>query len=258
MSRPEKLEGGFINQVFREDGVVAKEFGGEELVRKSSESRLRRERHALVRFGGILAPRFLGFDDKGRLLQEFLIGGILEGRAAENDYVDSGALLSSIHVPVASSFDYVRVALEKTWDKSRKSAAEILEYEGLDITVTVDWEKAAIIGVTRVHRDFWFGNIIRTNDGVRAIDWEFAGIGSPYEDLAIVELWIFREYEKALPECREWFTKGYGKEFDQTTVVEFLKAKCVEFLATTSLADYLNEDDGGFYHNKVKLLKEMI
>ncbi len=258
MSRPEKLEGGFINQVFREDGVVAKEFGGEALVRKSCENRLRRERHALVRFGGSLAPIFLGFDDDGRLLQEFLPGGVLEGKAVEKDYVDSGTLLSSIHSPVACSIDYIQNALEKAWDKSRKLAAEIMENEGLELTILVDWEKVSKMGATRVHRDFWFGNIIRTNDGVRAIDWEFAGIGSPYEDLAIVELWIFREYERTQPQCREWFVRGYGKDFDQLTIIEFLKAKCVEFLATTNLAEYLNEDADGFYHNKVKLLKELV
>ncbi len=113
------------------------------------------------------------------------------------------------------------------------------------------------MGASRVHRDFWFGNLIRADNGLKAIDWEFAGIGSPYEDLAIVELWIFREFERNQPSCRQWFAAGYGREFDQKVVLQFLAFKCIEFLATTSLASYLIEAEDGFYHNKIKTLKEL-
>jgi thiamine kinase-like enzyme len=91
------------------------------------------------------------------------------------------------------------------------------------------------------------GNIIVNDKDLRLIDWEFSGIGSPYEDFAIAELWIFREYGG-----REEFYAGYERRPDQKTVEQFLKMKCIEFLAT-----YKGKDPIGFYQNKLEVLQSL-
>lgn len=166
-------------------------------------------------------------------------------------------MLREIHQPVKSSFDYfIHKHTQKT-KSSLSKASPILETEELEISLNVDWDMVRSAGITRVHRDFWFGNILNSNGHLKAIDWEFAGIGSPYEDFAIVEMWIFREYEKQFPLSRECFWEGYGKRPSEKVILEFLKARCVEILATTDLHLYMSENKGDFYHNKVDLLKKI-
>jgi len=94
----------------------------------------------------------------------------------------------------------------------------------------------------------WLGNIIK---GI-AIDWEFSGIGSPYEDFAIAELWIFMKYGG-----KEAFYESYGRKPDEKTVLEFLKLKCIQFLSTTTPDNIESEEPTGFYHNKLSILQEL-
>ena len=106
-----------------------------------------------------------------------------------------------------------------------------------------------------IHRDFWLGNILGNEGGsTKVIDWEFSGNYSPYEDFAIVELWIFREF----PGSDIEFWSGYGKVPNRQLVNEFLTLRCVEFLATTTFDAYMAEESDGFYHNKVSVLKSIL
>ncbi len=259
MKERRKLTGGFINEVFRENGVVIKHFKGEELVGKARQSRKLRETHALKVFGNKLSPSFLGFDGRGDLLQTFIPGEIVENLALRKEAVDFaklGNLLKEIHKPVVRNPHYLKTDFDYRLHTSISKARLILEYEGIELSVDVDWEDVFSWGTTRVHRDFWMGNIISNTTKMVVIDWEFSGIGSPYEDFAIADLWIFREYENHYPKLRDEFWKGYGKKPGEHNIREFLKARCVEFIATTSLSAYKDEEENGFYHNKVRILKE--
>jgi len=255
-----KLPGGFVNEVFREDGVVIKHFEGEALVGKTKESRKLRETHALRVFGDKLSPSFLGFDARGDLLQTFIPGEIVENLALTKeavDFVELGTLLKRIHRPVVRNPDYLKSDFDCRVHTSISKARPILEDEGIELSIDIDWEDVFSWGTTRVHRDFWMGNIVINGGGVVVIDWEFSGIGSPYEDFTIADLWIFREYEDQYPKLRDEFWKGYGKKPDEHNIQEFLKTRCVEFIATTSLSAYKDEEENGFYHNKVRILKEL-
>ncbi len=259
----ERLGGGFVNEVYRLNGQVFKYFPNDGLVRQSGEERARREKFALERFGGDLAPTLMGFDRRV-LIEEFLEGQLLENsvrRLGLRAFEETGEVLRRIHSPVRRDFSYTRDEFESRVDKDTTNAGAILSHEGVASKINIDWNKVSELGTTRVHRDFWFGNIIvgnnHSNNHMRVIDWEFSGIGSPYEDFAIVDLWVLREYQRNYPGCDESFWKGYDFHPDGEAIKEFLKARCISFLATTTLDAYMRENDDGFYHNKVQVLKEL-
>ena len=287
MTKLERLEGGFINEVYRTrfktrplgslrkraefsgtvlkpvhktDDTVIKYFTGENLVGISPYERCRRERYALARFGGQLAPQLKGYAEKV-VIQEFIQGRDPEKLVNTYGYKtfeECGRLLSKIHQPVCRNPEYLKENIEKIVSKNLCVSQSILQEENIVYNSFVNWPKVWKLGTTRVHRDFWLGNIKNIDSGWKAIDWEFAGIGTPYEDFAIVELWIFKEYEKRFPKCRELFWQGYGDRPDEKIIQEFLKIKCIGFLATTNLNDYQNESKDGFYHNKITVLKELL
>lgn len=250
-----KLEGGFINEVYAKDGVVVKRFTNSELVGISDEQRLFRETRALRKFGNLgLSPRLVS-NGKEELKQEFIPGEVWEVKARRGEKVfrEAGSLLRQIHEPVKTSTKLIYDLVMNKWVKHLRSAKEVLDYEKLDLDLEIDWEVVFGQGVSRVHRDFWLGNVIGDGEP-KVIDWEFSGVGSPYEDFAIVELWILKEFANSADD----FWDGYGVVPDMQTVDEFLKARCVEFLATMNLKDYLIEDEDGFYHNKVRVLRSLV
>lgn len=256
----QKLEGGFINEVFRENGSVYKHYTGENLVGQSSHLRKLRELYALKRFGGNLAPELVSLDGANGIYQEFLQGSVLETIVPEltpADFFQTGQLLRQIHTPVNSSFLYTQNRLLTVEARYRRQTQPLLDHLALTINLNFDFSTVAQLGVTRVHRDFWLGNVIATPNGLKAIDWEFSGLGSPYEDFAIVDLWVIREYQSIHPYLFDAFYSGYGFIPDQATVIEFLKLRCLQFLATTTVADFKSEPNDGFYHNKVQLLRTL-
>lgn len=250
----EVLTGGYINDVIRRGDVVTKTYEHDELLGIDAMIRKRREELALHRFGESLSPQVV-FSRDNQLGQEFISGSSLEDLAKQGDetvFAEAGALLSRIHTPLPRDPKYLQQAFEQRLRTHTNAALPLLVAEGIDPTCTPNWEAVAQLGTTRVHRDYWLGNIIRGKKETKVIDWEIAGIGSPYEDLAIVELWIVKEYGH-----KEAFYQGYGKQVDQQTVNAYLKAKCIQFLATTTLSSYASEAEGGFYHNKIALLKSL-
>jgi aminoglycoside phosphotransferase (APT) family kinase protein len=235
-----KVEGGFVNSVFKTNGTITKIFEGEDLVDKSVEERLKREALALRRFGGVVAPALLRIGSDS-IVQAFL-SGVNAETLEQKPFYEAGRLLRQVHVPIRRNPEYLRQHIEQRFNKAREKTIEMFDLT--NVNMDVDWNEVFRFGTTRVHRDFWLGNIIVNDKDLRLIDWEFSGIGSPYEDFAIAELWIFREYGG-----REEFYAGYGRRPDQKTVEQFLKMKCIEFLAT-----YKGKDPIGFYRNKLEVL----
>lgn len=251
-----RLEGGFINNVYLENGIVIKSFANDALVGIFSAERLKNEIRALNIFGGIVSPRLISFDETA-ISQEFIEGESYENMARRGDRIfeKAGAVLAQIHnffivVPRSLSAYY-----QTRFKKALLLAEPILKHERLSPVFDVSWEIVYKIGSKYIHGDFWLGNLIgQPNERPKAIDWEFSGVGSPYEDFAIAELWIFREFQGSSFE----FWKGYGNMPDSKTINSFLILKCIEFLATTTLEKYLLEEKDGFYHNKVEVLKTLL
>ncbi|MBI4158237.1 MAG: aminoglycoside phosphotransferase family protein [Candidatus Yanofskybacteria bacterium] len=247
-----RLEGGFINDVYLVNGVVVKVFGNDQLVGVSSSQRIANETRALNIFGGDIAPRLIRVA-KAALHQEFIDGESYETKARRGERVfeAAGRCLKKIH----------NVCLEKRilhsyygerFEKAVNMSRSILEFEDISPKFDVLWEFVDQLGVVYIHGDFWLGNIIgKEKESAKVIDWEFSGKGSPYEDFAIAELWIFREF----PGSGVEFWQGYGARPNQAAINSFLILRCVEFLATTMLEDYLTENKEGFYHNKISVLR---
>lgn len=250
-----KLEGGFINQVYLENGVVIKIFDNDALVGVSAAERIYNEAAALRIFGGTIAPRLIEVEGI-TLKQEYIEGESYEeqARRGKDVFCVAGELLAGIHARGAVGGEVLRENYLARFARAIVVTKIILELEGLTPHFDVSWELVSHWGVSLIHRDFWLGNILG-NDGAqpKVIDWEFFGIGSPYEDFAIVDLWIFREF----PGSEKQFWKGYGRVPDSKTIDAFLTLRCVEFLATTTIDKYLLEEKDGFYHNKVAVLKTL-
>lgn len=255
-----ELEGGAINNVYLNDqGNVIKHFNGRNAsfdlsaVGKAPEHRQRREIIALRHFSPHLAPSLLGVSED-HIVQEYVHGTDLESRArgGEDIFEEAGTILRRIHTPVKRHPSYLKDSFFSMVDRTYPKAKPILDKEGISPDFDIDWGVIENEGTTRLHGDYWLGNVIKNGHGSRVIDWEFAGIGSPYEDFAIVELWIMREFQNP-----KHFWNGYGKMPDQHTIEQYLKLKCIEFLATTTVDAYNREKPDDFYHNKVDILKTL-
>lgn len=255
----EKLSGGFVNDCIKRGTAVVKEYQNDGMCAQAGTTRRIREQIALGRFGNGhgLAPELLAVPNDRTLIQEYLDGSVMEGiEKDEYDFHQVGKLLSGIHTPVKRSFTDTKNYYENRYKKHVHQAQFILNEEGITVPAEIDVSGAENRGTTRIHRDFWLGNVIRTREAeYKAIDWEFSGIGSPYEDFAIADMWIFREYGRPLA---FEFYQGYGREPDQQVVNTFLMAKAVEFIARCSFMDYETEPRDGFYHNKISVLKELL
>jgi len=249
-----ELIGGFINRVSQDDGTVRKVFTHDELVGIPHARRKRNEAKALSIFGGTLAPKLLE-EGENYIIQEFIPGELYEQRArrGENVFADAGRLLANIHKPFLGNPPIVKRYYEKRFQNASIKTQDILQQEHVSVVFDADWHEVYAKGITCLHKDFWLGNVLGSNGSKpKAIDWEFAGVGSPYEDFAIVDLWIIREFPNS-----ETFWDGYGMIPQQKTVSAFLKLKCLEFLATTTLYAYNKEESQGFYHNKISVLKNL-
>jgi tRNA A-37 threonylcarbamoyl transferase component Bud32 len=250
-----KLEGGLINQVYLDGGIVIKTFGNDNLVGVSSSRRIRNESDALMIFGGTIAPHLISY--KGNVLwQEFIEGEIYESRARRGERVfeSAGRVLAEIHNARIISDISPNHYLAR-FRRAVLGAIPILNLENLSPQFEVSPDIVREWSVRYIHGDFWLGNLIgKDEERPKAIDWEFSGTGSPFEDFAIVELWIFREFLDSDID----FWRGYGRKPDQETINSFLILRCVEFLATATIEQYLLEESDGFYHNKVKVLKSLL
>lgn len=107
------------------------------------------------------------------------------------------------------------------------------------------------LGIT--HGDYWLNNIIgRMNSKFEPsgiIDWEMGGIGSPYNDFAVVSFSI----EDAHPFSRKSFWDGYGLNPN-------LGVK--NYFCIRQIVIWLSEDgepclESDFYRNKIKMLRSI-
>lgn len=251
-----RLEGGFINQVYLDNGIVRKTFGNDGLVGISSERRMQNELTALQIFGGTIAPQLISHAGI-TLCQEFIEGETYEvkARRGEKVFEAAGKILAEIHNFKKEQKHSAIQHFTAKFERALQKAKPILDSEELAPSFLADEQTLNKWGTRYIHGDFWLGNILGWNNAKpKVIDWEFSGIGSPFEDFAIAELWILREF----PGSHDDFWRGYGKKPDQGTIDSFLILRCVEFLSTTTLDRYLLEERDGFYHNKSVVLRSLL
>jgi len=253
-----ELLGGFINNVCLVDGVVRKEYAGDEKVDKTGRERMRREGLALRHFYPLgIAPQLFSQNDNC-LLQEFVEGVNLENllpnlmdKEKEELFRRLGIILHRIHTPLRRNPLYLKEDLEKKWGRALMKIKRDNYFNLASLKLReIDWSEVFRLGTRRVHRDFWPGNVIITPEGeIKVIDWELAGFGSPYEDFAILKLWTFPNQGKKV---RSAFWEGYGQEPNNEVTNAFLQRRLIQFLST-----YKGEDPIGFYRNKWELLLEL-
>jgi len=253
-----ELAGGFINNVCLINSVVEKEYAGDEKVDKTGWERMRREGLALRHFSPLgIAPKFFS-QDSNCLRQEFVEGVNLENllpnlndEEKEKLFYQLGKILCMIHTPLRRSPLYLKEDLEKKWGMALIKIESLNYFNLSSIKLKeIDWSEVFRFGPTRVHRDFWPGNVIITPNGqIKVIDWELAGAGSPYEDFAILELWTFPNQGDGVISA---FWKGYGQRQNDNVTRSFLQRRLIQFLST-----YKGEDPIGFYENKLNLLLKL-
>ncbi len=76
-----------------------------------------------------------------------------------------------------------------------------------------------------VHRSFCLGTILATGDGARLIDWQYAGLGDPVEDIACFVspgLAMLYGFHPLVAHAEEMFLQHYP---DRTTVERFLEER---------------------------------
>lgn len=220
----EKLTGGLINRVYHnsEKKSVIKQFSESKGITGlgvSKHHRYLRELFSLRRsdFEKILAPKLLSSDFlKSEIETNHIsgthLGNILESQNSINDIIivqkimtQLGITLKLIHKPIKYDIDkYTHKLVSKISEKIQKSKM-ILTFEKINPDLLLsklenilknDFKNSNCI--TLIHGDFWQNNVIIDNDKLAGIvDWEFSGIGNPYEDFAILS-YRFQNYENEL------------------------------------------------------------
>lgn len=268
----ERLGGGFINGVYKVGDSVVKNYGGEELIGIDRHHRYVREKTALHHYRDnpqVRVPEvYAHHPGDSKIEMEYIEGFPLDDhvrRASEEErariLTQAGSILRHIHQPVRTQYD-AYAALRQRSEQYLTQAAPLLEGEGMDvdelyrmIANSVDLNELQRAGTTRVHRDYWLNNLLYDGQNVQGvIDWELSGIGSPYEDFAVVDLWIAREHGDT-----DRFWEGYGGVPDRRTTLAFLLGKCGQFMSTVPPEKYQEEREsgGGFYTNKVDIMHQI-
>lgn len=276
-----ELKGGFINSVtLRSDGstqAVTKTYEGEERIGVPAHQRFRRESLALQRHHrhGI-APALLDHSTDQPTQTHTVTMEYIPHIPELDDHIrtvephhrhhilqEAGEVLRRVHQPVNVNHNtYLSRYLTKVAQTTEK-AANILQGVGMDakaifdrVVNTIDPNEVASHGITYVHRDPWLNNFLFDGEHVRGlVDWELAGIGSPLEDLAIVDLWIAREHGDISS-----FWKGYGKTVDRRTLLGFVLGKCLSFLGNADSQTFQDEkrQGDGFYMNKIGIIQDIL
>lgn len=255
-----QLRGGYCNDVRLVDGVVAKEFIEGTKV-DNTASRIKREQEALLKFGGILAPAFIGIANN-TIYQEFLEGYNLHEAVDGGEDITlilstMGQMLATIHDPVDEPEFDPRIDFDEKVKVTVPRAIPMLEKYELDINklkpyLEFDWRPVMEMGPRFIHGDFQIQNIMWTPKGVRIIDWESSGIGTPYTDFSRIDALSFKRFN--LAECLFW--EGYGMIPNQTALDGFIVKHLLHHmgkLGSRALKD--RDEDVAFNKHIATLLK---
>jgi aminoglycoside phosphotransferase (APT) family kinase protein len=235
-----------VNIIHKDQSHIIKIYTNDHYMPKHSSYRLEREKNALKKFPNI-APAFIKEEDN-KLFMQYIKGETLESIVTKSTYPyysqKAGEILSQIHQPVKMPFHLFQRNIERQIIADRKILAPLLEKEYINPQCYIDWDEVEKFGLSYVHRDFHFGNIIQSKERFYVIDWESAGYGSPYEDFASIEFWLFRIYGE-----EPNFFAGYGRTPKDSVIRSFVKMKLLQQLARLVSRRYQETALSKFYIN---------
>lgn len=265
----ELLSGGYINQVFRNGGVVEKHYREVPTVFVPLETRYKNERDALVRNNGEHAPLLYDFDDTLQVLHMEFVRGDSMKKSIENGicapekaelFTYFGTILKKIHTQKApgNTSDYIEAMRKKAWRD-----LELFRNSGVPKMFGIDEDKIAKLLVryaipeltkrahthpqlTYTHGDMWSNNLIED----KAIDWEFSIPGLPEEDLVQVYMWDIAKF----PQHEKDFLQGYGFVPD---LRPFQILKLLDYMEGASIKQVESEQEDGFVTMHARILKSI-
>jgi len=178
----EPLGGGITNHNFKVtlgDAVLVLRVGGKDTELLGIDREHEHEAAELAAALGI-GPEVVRFEH-GCLVTRFV-----EGTVGSPDPRDAGALLRRLHdgPPVAARFDAFRVVETYAATARERGVAVPFEYhESLEIAHRIETarEESPLVPC---HNDLLAANFIHDGSRVWIVDWEYAGMGDPYFDLA--------------------------------------------------------------------------
>lgn len=266
-----ELKGGTTNRLMFDplNSVVIKQFASGNGLVQSMETRLQAERWSMQHIP--FAPSYKGGGGST------LIMSFVDGEADIDDQIDglpehtqhviyfkAGMVLANTHktlqlsVPHGYHDVHMRRMSSLICDanyvlyKNRVDVMDLLTFM-YDSYHRDEIEKR---GFVWNHGDYWLANVIgqRRNgsfDVSSVVDWETAGVKSPYDDFAIVEMSVERMHTGAV----DSFWKGYGSKPDRALQRHFSILKTLEWI---SGEDASNEFQSKFYQDKFLMMRESL
>lgn len=257
---------GFNNHlILHSNGSVTKFFHNDGITARSAQVRLAAEASALRRVA--LAPQLLSLTQSSVTMQQ------MEGENWLDDVIDTerehlqyevfftaGKALRFIHDQNKQPLSYLWFSnfIEQNLALLRANLAlgnMEIDYGNLEnyVQYGVNFETLQAHGIGLVHGDYWLNNVIgKLNHKFQlsgVIDWEASGIGSPYQDFAIVKMSI----EDRHPNAKGAFWQGYG----QTPNPSVVKYFCVRQILTWLSEDQQIDPNSPFYKPKIELLRSI-
>ena len=178
----EPLGGGITNHNFKVavgDETVVLRIGGKDTGLLGIDREHEHEAAVLAAELGI-GPEVAGFAD-GLLVTRFV-----EGEVGRADPGTVGGLLRRLHGarPIASRFDSFRVVETYAATAAEHGVAVPATYEQAhDVAAQIEAQRESAPLVT-CHNDLLAANFIDDGQRVWIVDWEYAGMGDPFFDLA--------------------------------------------------------------------------
>lgn len=120
----------------------------------------------------------------------------------------------------------------------------------------LDENKLLASGVSQLHGDFWFNNILCDKGEISGIiDWEMASRGFSYQDIATFS--IDMEEESNLQVDFSNFWGGYNQSVDPDLKKAFVVAQCILFLDNAKITDFDSVEDS-FYKKLTRIIKKHV
>ena len=262
-----KLTGGHINRVFLLPGNTVVKWFGDKGLSRSSRERFVAEWWALKYVDLAPALRWVG--------NKALYMSFIDGEKSLDDHVDdmpeetqqqifakAGELLLCIHkkicLPAGDYHSYHRNRFVRLLRRACRVLCEV-GFNPLEVyrylVRSYDREEIQRYGLVLRHGDYWLNNLVGRVNGRRfeiagVIDWELSGMGSPYEDFALVQM----SMERAHGEVSESFWQGYTLRPDRALQTHFSVVKIIDWLVSEEGRDFTSP----FYQDKLQLIKQTI
>jgi thiamine kinase-like enzyme len=230
------LTGGFNNIVeLNQHGLVVKKYIPTDRTILSSVERQKREKNALIKFGGVIAPSLIKIDRsltyqtyiKGKLISDIL----LNTKISDELLTQIGQVLHFIHGPIRPTKVNLMIEFNKQLRKYKDSALPILESYKINLSkveknLNFDWSHVEKLGNRFIHGDYCFINILLTSNGLRVIDWEYSGGGSPYDDFAQFTIFSLKKFNLD----GKFFWLGYGLSPNDKVLNGFITKRILTYM----------------------------